>query len=41
MAVLEHNYHPRIYRYNEHVTIFQVGDSELDFHRSEGMFTIC
>jgi len=33
LTILEHNYHPRIYRYNENVTILQVGDSELDLNR--------
>ena len=32
LAIFEHNYHPRIYRYNEDVTILEVGDSELDFN---------
>ncbi|MGB5931820.1 MAG: hypothetical protein WBH57_01970 [Anaerolineae bacterium] len=32
LAIFEHNYHPRIYRYNEEVTILQVGDSELDLN---------
>jgi hypothetical protein len=40
LAIFEHNYHPRIYRYNEDVTILQVGDSELDFNHPEGAFTI-
>jgi len=40
LAILEHNYHPRIYRYSEDVTILQVGESELDFNHPEGMFTI-
>jgi len=40
LAIFEHNYHPRIYRHNEDVTILQVGDSELDFNHSPGSFTI-
>lgn len=37
---MEHNYHPRIYRYSEEVTILQVGDTELDFNHPERTFTI-
>jgi len=40
LAILEHNYHPRIYRYNNQVTILQVGDSELDFNHPERTFGI-
>jgi len=40
LAIFEHNYRPRIYRYSEHVTILQVGDSELDLNHPEGAFTI-
>jgi len=40
LAVFEHNYHPRIYRYSEEVIIFQVGDSELDFNHPQGAFSI-
>ncbi len=40
LAIFEHNYHPRIYRYSEDVTILQVGGSELDFNHPDGMFTI-
>ena len=40
IAVFEHNYHPRIYRYNEKGTILQVRDSELDFNHPEGAFSI-
>jgi len=32
LAIFEHNYHPRIYRCDEAVTILEVGDSELDFN---------
>jgi len=39
LAIFEHNYHPRIYRYNEEVTILQVGDSELDFNYPPGVFS--
>lgn len=39
-AIFEHNYHPRIYSYNEDTTILQVGDSELDFNHPPGVFTI-
>ena len=37
LAILEHNYHSRIYRYKEGVTIFQVGESELDFNHPPGL----
>jgi len=40
LAIFEHNYHPRIYRCNEEVTILQVGESELDFNHPEGTFSI-
>jgi len=40
LAIFEHNYHPRIYRYNEDVTILEVGDSELDFNHPPGAFSI-
>jgi hypothetical protein len=40
LAILEHNHHPRIYRYSEEVTIVQIGDSELDFNHAEGAFSI-
>jgi len=40
LAMFEHNYHPRIYRYSEDVTILQVGDSELDFNHPEVGFSI-
>jgi len=29
LAMFEHNYHPRIYRYNRDVTILRVGESGL------------
>jgi len=38
--IFEHNYHPWIYRYNQDVTILEVGDSELDFNHPEGAFSI-
>ena len=41
LAIFEYNYRPRIYRYNEDVTILQVGESELDFNHPPGVFTIC
>jgi len=40
LAILEHNYHPRIYDYNGIATILQVGESELDFNHPPGIFTI-
>ncbi len=40
MSIFDHNYHPQIYRYNEDVTILQVGDSELDFNYPKGAFSI-
>ena len=40
LAIFEHNYHPRIYRYNENVMILQVGESELDFNDPLGVFMI-
>ena len=40
LAIFEHNYHPRIYRYNEDVTILKVGGSGRDFNHPEGVFTI-
>ena len=40
LAIFEHNYHPRIYRYSPEVTILQVGDSEVDFDHPEGAFSI-
>jgi hypothetical protein len=40
LAIFEHNYHPTIYRYNEEVTILQVGGSELDFNHILGAFSI-
>jgi len=40
LAILEHNYHPRIYRYSDEVTIVEAGESELDFNHPEGAFTI-
>jgi len=41
LAIFEHNYHPRVYRYSEGVTILRVGDSELDFNHPPGAFSIC
>lgn len=41
LGIFECNYHPRVYRYNEDVTILQVGDSELDFNHLERAFGIC
>jgi len=38
--IFEHNYHPQIYRYNEDVTILQVGDSELNFRHAPEAFSI-
>ena len=40
LAILEHNYHPRTYRYREEVTMLQVGEAELDFNHPEGVFSI-
>jgi len=40
LAIFEHNYHPRIYRYGEDVTILQMGDSELDFNHPPEAFSI-
>ena len=40
LAIFEHNYHPRIYRYNEDVMILQMGGSELDFNHPSEAFTI-
>jgi len=40
LAILEHNYHPRIYRHNEEVTILQVGNSELGFNHPPGTLSI-
>jgi len=39
-VIFEHNYLPRIYRYNEDVAIVHMGDSEVDFNSPEGVFTI-
>ena len=39
LAIFEHNYDPRIYRYNE-VTILQAGDGELDFNHPPEAFSI-
>jgi len=39
-AIFEHNYHPRIYRYNEDVMILQMGESELAFNHPPGAFSI-
>jgi len=36
LAIFEHNYHPRIYRDKEEVTILEVADSELDFNHPAG-----
>jgi len=36
LAIFEYNYHPRIYRYKEDVTILQAGDGELDFNHPPG-----
>jgi len=36
LAIFEHNYHPRIYRYNGEVTTIRAGDSELDFNHPPG-----
>jgi hypothetical protein len=41
LVTLEHNHHPRIYRYSEDVTILRVGDSKLDFNLPESAFSIC
>jgi len=40
LAIFEHNYHPRIYRYKEEATILHVRDSELDFNHPPGTFNI-
>jgi len=40
LAIFEHNYHPRIYRYSEEVTILEIGNSELDFNHPPGAFSI-
>jgi len=40
LAIFEHNYHPRIYRCNEEVTIVQVGESEVDFNHPPRAFSI-
>ena len=40
LAIFERNYQPRIYRYNEDVTIIQAGDNELDFNHPPGAFSI-
>jgi hypothetical protein len=40
LAIFEHNYHPRIHRYSEDVTILQVEGSELDFNHLLGAFSI-
>jgi len=36
LAIFEHNYDPRIYRYGQEVTILEVGDSEPEFDRPPG-----
>ena len=41
LAILENNYHPRIYRYSEDVTILQVGEGELDLDHPKGLCIIC
>jgi len=40
LAIFEHNYHPRIYRYNEEVTMPQVGESELDLKHTPDKFSV-
>ncbi len=40
LVIFEHNYHPRIYRYSEDVTILQVGESEVDSNRPSGACSI-
>jgi len=40
LAIFEHNYHPRIYKYSKDVMILQVGETELDFSHPEGTFSI-
>ncbi len=40
LALFEHNYHPRIYRYSEDVIILEVRDSELDFNHPAGAFSL-
>lgn len=40
LAIFQYNYHPRIYRYAEGVTVLQVGESELDFNHPEGALSI-
>ena len=40
LAIVENNYHPRICRYSEGVTILRVGDSELDFNHAPGVLSI-
>jgi len=40
LAIVEHSYHPRIYRYNEEVTILTVGDGELEFNHPSEAFSI-
>lgn len=40
LAIFEHNYYPRIYRYKADITIVQVGDSELGLNHPAGGFSI-
>lgn len=40
LAILDHSYHPRIYRYNEDATILQISKSELDSNDLRRTFTI-
>ena len=39
LVIFKHNYHPRIYRHSEDVTVLQVGESELDFNHPPGAFS--
>jgi len=36
LAIFEQNYHPRVYRYSEDVTILQVGEGNHDASNSLG-----
>jgi len=40
LAIFEHNYHPRIYRYNDDGTILQISESALDFNHPDRLFGI-
>jgi len=40
LDIFEHNYHPRMYGYNDDVTILRIGHSDLDLNHPKAAFTI-